>query len=319
MSMHDEDDDFVPDEPTVGTFTDLSTAVMVPPKWIIKDLLPVGLTFIAGPPKSEKSTLTMAISLLSAGAACKALPPFLSEVENGGPVMMFSYEATAGELRHMAEEGLKCAVPGDESILIADDPWKFRLDDPDGISTLLHWLRMKDPRICILDPLRDFHQQEEKDSGAMNRMLRPIRQWAVEHDSSLIIVHHTKKKDDDSRPTYGTNDLRGTSALFGIADCVLVLTPFKDRSVSIDATFKRAKAWQRNITFAAYDRAGQNAVEVMSEVDIMVLGGITNGAQDVDQLGSQIKVAPNLLKDSLSRLARNGLIRRNGQAWERVQ
>jgi len=314
--MSDEYDE--PIELIDGIFTDIGNAVLKPPTWVIRDLLPVGLTFVGAPPKSGKSTLTMGVAALVAGYECRVLPPFLSEVDHGGPVLAFSYEATAGELRHMLEEGLKVEVRNNGGILIADDPWKFRLDDADGLDQMLFWLRERNPRLVILDPLRDFHQLEEKDSGGMNRLLRPLRQWAVERDSSVVVVHHTKKKEDigGQAAMYTAADLRGTSALFGIADAVLMLTPKKDGWAEFNATFKRAAGWVRTIRMSAYDYADKPAMEQTTVMDEKVLDVFRRkGTAKLEDVAVRLNASKQAIVNCCERLARNGHLRKDGRRW----
>src|SRR5689334_11683589 len=152
--------------PLDGIFTDLGAATPKPVKWVIQDLLPSGLTVLGGPPKSDKSTLSMAMVGLVAGLRPKVLPPFLSVTPEHSSVLVFSYEADAGELRQMAEDGCKMGVPDDKRILIADDPWMWRLDDSESMAALLHYLNAREPLLVVLDPLRDCHDQDENDSAA---------------------------------------------------------------------------------------------------------------------------------------------------------
>lgn len=297
-------------EPIDGVFTDLGAAEIVPPNWIIEDLLPPGLVFIGAPPKANKSTLTLALATLAAGHECRVLPRSLSIVRNSGPALLFSYEASAGELRHMAEIGMDCRIPTDGSILVSDDPFTFRLDDPNGVERLLFWLRERDPRVCVLDPLRDFHNQEEKDSGAMNRMLRPLRQWAVKNNSALVVVHHTRKRDPNApvSANYDNQDMRGSGALFGIADAVLMLTPLGEGKLSIKATFKRAKGWERTIRPAWYENVDQPAMEILSAVDELVRQALVLGASDLEGIAKQIRAPLARVKEAAERLRKAGIV-----------
>lgn len=316
-------------DPIDGVFIDLFSAVREPPEFVIKDLLPVGLTFIGAPPKSGKSTQTLAMALLVAGFKCNALPPFLSEVPETGRVFMFSAEATAGELLDMVEEGLKVKGEANEGILVADDPFQWRLDDPDGLDRLLHWLRMKRPKLVLIDPLRDFHSLEEKDSGEMNRLLRPLQRYAKEHKAAVVIVHHVRKKQKDDGSgsddaSYSPEDMRGSSALHGIADGVLMVTPLAEGYVRMRAQFKRAPAWDRTFRVAAYQYAGEGAenggkaAEKLGEVERMVLRAVENAAQGVSGLPKQglnsvtlsgkLKLTLGRTQEAMQVLLRNGLI-----------
>lgn len=317
MIEHEELPEEQYEEPIHGVFTDLFEAQLVPPTWVIEDLLPVGLVFVGAPPKSGKSTLTMAMSALVAGFECKALPKFLSHAPATGRVQIYSYEATAGELRHMMEFGLRVTGRNDESIIVADDPWMFRLDDDDGLAKMLGWLDDKKPKLCILDPLRDFHQLEEKDSGGMNRMLRPLRQWAVKNDACVLIVHHTRKVDDEKQ-VYTAADMRGTSALFGIADGVLMLTPQPSGTVKMQATFKRAKGWDRTLRISAYDFTGL-ASEVLTQEDNLVWNAVRSGFEDEEEIIAQVHVGRDRLRNTLAKLDRNGHIQKVGMWWRPTQ
>src|SRR3990167_3555146 len=137
--------------------------------------------------------------------------------------MGFSPEASAGELRHMAEEGLGIDLPEDDGILIADDPWLFQLDDETGVKKLLFWLKRKNVKLAWLDLFAEFHSLEEKDARSMIQIIRPLHRYAKENNISIVFVHHTRKKtgEDQALATYTAMDLRGSSALFGKMDGVL--------------------------------------------------------------------------------------------------
>lgn len=296
------DHDYVPLE---SSFTDLSDAIIEPPDWVIENLLPPGLVFVAGGPKSLKSTLTAAMAALVAGFKCEALPADLSTVKHGGPVMMFSYEATAGELKDMLESGMRTPVkPG--SIFVCDDPFAYRLDDEGSTDQLLSWLRAKDPRLVVLDPLRDLHSLDEKDSGDMNRLLRPLRKWAVEAKSSLVIVHHARKL-TEGKTIATPEDIRGSSAIFGKADGVLVLTrrDMNTAMVNIHAVFKRARGWERTIELAAY--GGEAARDRIGDVDKLVWNLAKEGTGAVDIAG-QIHISTQEVHERVAKLKRAGLL-----------
>jgi hypothetical protein len=316
--MYDEiEDSLHPDEPIVGTFTDVFAAQSVPPQWVIKDLLPPGLIIVGAPPKSGKSTLTMVMAALVAGYKCNAFPPTISEVPETGRVMGFSYEATAGELRHILEAGLKVEGEPDESILIADDPWAWRLDEPEAVEKMLWWLNEKRPKLAFLDPLRNFHALEEKDSGII-RLLLPLRTWAVKNDSAFVIVHHSKKPGEDSNKVYGANDLRGTSALFGIADGVLMLTPTGGAShfgrLRIQAIFKRAQGWERDIQVAAWGFADKPQ-ELIGDLGRSVLAMMKQGPITMDEAMRQLRMSAKQTQDTFSLLDRSKLIVKKDRKW----
>lgn len=314
-----DDDDAPPPEPIAGVFTPLAQAVTVPPQWVIRDLIPVGLTVIGAPPKSLKSTFTMAISTLIAGMKTDVLPNGMRAADTHGTVVGFSAEATAGELRHICEEGLGVDLPDDDSILIADDPWLFQLDDETGLAKLLFWLRELKPKLAFIDPFAEFHSLEEKDAREMIRCLRPLHRHAKENEMAVVVVHHTRKKgDQEKQGAYTANDLRGSSAIFGKMDGVLIFTPHEDQPglLTIDAKFKRGRSWKKDIQFAAHGEKGSGAViatEVIDDVAKSVLGCLRGGVHRFDDIARQCRIGKKRVVEAVEMLVRVGRVARIGR------
>lgn len=207
---------------------------------------------MGGPPKSMKSTIMMAVSVLVAGMKTDALDTFTKAVIEGR-VVIFSAEASAGELRHMTTKGLKVKLKDNGLVLVADEPLEFQLDDERGLKKALFWLKKLKPKLVIFDPLAEFHTLEEKDSRLMIQLLRPFHEWAKKNDSAVVMVHHTRKKMGGDTSGNSAMDLRGSSAIAGKMDGILILTPKDGKGlVTISATFKRGASWQRDLQLKAY-------------------------------------------------------------------
>lgn len=237
-------------------FTDLGDAEIEPPKWIIKNVLPVGMTVLIGAPKTHKSTILMMLATAVAGYKHKGLPAHMQEVVNPGRVLGFSAEATAGELRFMCEKGFDCKIEADARILVADNPWAWRLDEDAKQRKMLDWLDDEDlrPRLTFIDPFRNFHLLDEKDSGNIIGLLTPIREWHVKHNSALVLVHHTRKQngEDGRKKDFTIEDARGSGALHGMADGVIVVNARAGNKRQIDLQFKRAASWSEEIQLGAW-------------------------------------------------------------------
>ena len=299
-------EDHAPLHPVDGYFTDVFTASKKPPMFIIDNVLPAGLVFLAGPPKEAyKSTLTMGLAARIAGFPVSGLPVEW-ETRVHGPVMVFSYEADAGELRSCLEEGLGVKGEKNESILICDDPGAYRLDDEEAVEQMLFWMEERGPALVILDPLANFHSIEEKDAGGMIRILSPLRKWAKKHDACMLVVHHTRKIEDGRG--YKAQDMRGTSALFGLCDGILMITPAKGQyAVQIDATFKRAPAWNKTFQLGIWDRLGSVGGEALREVDRMVLKAIEHGYTTVEDVARHLAINETNVIARLAFLQKRGL------------
>lgn len=311
MSDHDS-----PLHPIEGAFTDVFDAVVRPPQWVIENLLPPGLVFIGAPPKSYKSTFTMAVAALVAGYKCTVLPPELSKPVCNGPTIAFSYEADAGELRHMLEHGMGVRGQADGGILICDDPFTYRLDEDGAQEQMMFWLNERKPKVVILDPLRNFHSLEEKDSAAMVKMLGPLRRWAVDNQAAFIVVHHTRKVEgEDATRTYKAQDMRGSSAIFGLADAVLMFTPNArvEGQLFIEATFKRAAGWSKMIQLAVYNNAGTGGKSALSASEQMVLNAVEHGYDVADKIAQQTGLAMKAVQAKLMSLYEAGRVTQNRQ------
>jgi hypothetical protein len=257
------------EEDVFGVWSDLSAAVKQPPQWVIENLLPAGVVFLAGPPKAQKTTVEMAMALTVAGIEHTVLPEELRRCPEPGRVMLINAEHTAGELLEMVEDGFRVQVEVANAIMVADEPFQWRLDDHDGGTKLMKWLDFYRPKLFAIDPLRDFHDLDEKESGEMNRLLRPIQRWAKNAGSTALIVHHARKpggSKEDGDKLYTAADMRGSSALFGLADGVIVLTPRGRAGVHFDVVTKRGGApWSRTVKLGAWVKPAPEEVKAAVE------------------------------------------------------
>lgn len=308
--MRDDAETLVDHDPIQGVWTWLGAAEHKPPRWLIQDVLPTGLTIIGGEAKSNKSTLTAALAALLTELNCKVLPPWMSEVKDHGAVLWLSAEEDAGGLRYMLEKGLHVTVQPSTQILVADDPFEWRLDTEEDMRKLMHWLDSMKPKLTIIDPFSDFHQLEEKDAAAMIRMLRPLRQWALNNLASICLVHHTRKMEAGVRNLgVRPSDLRGSSAIFGKLDASLMVTRWDNGTHSIHATFKRGRGWDRKIIMRAFDQTDA-AREVLEGREKDVLGILENTPATRGFIIKHTKLDKKKVTDIMDKLRRNGLIER---------
>lgn len=297
-------------------WVDVGEAEAEPALWVIEDLLPVGLYFIGGPAKTLKTTLLVGMANLVSGHECGLMPAFMSKVVRPGRAMILEAEANPGELRYMIERDMGVALAPDGSILVARDCAEFRLDDPGAVKRLLYWLDKFKPRLFGIDPMREFHDLDEKDSGDMQRLLRPLRRWAIENESCLVIVHHTTKPGEQHSGVYNPLDLRGSSALFGAANGVLMVSPTKVECQLVMATkFKRGASWTREIRLGIF---GASAAEIMTKPELELLKVLRGARRDASglptaherYLAAALQVPEKWAKDTLAKLERNDLASR---------
>ncbi len=257
-------------DPVESVWTDVGDAEVQPPEWLVENILPVGLTLLTGPPKSYKSAVELALIMSVSGIENSVLPAELSKVSRTGRVLALSMEAEAGVLRHTAKEGFGIDIPNDGRFRACNDPWRFRLDNPADMRELLEWAETLDADLLAIDPLRNTHSIDENDSGGMIQMLQPLQHWATVKRKSALMVHHTRKLNDDKdggKRLASSNDIRGTSALLGMADASLSITAKNNSGlIHIDALFKRGEAWQRTIQLGIWGKTGVESIDAQTKM-----------------------------------------------------
>ena len=307
----EEQDDWG-DAAPIEEFEDVGDAELEPPRWVVRNFLPTGITFLAGPPKSQKSTLALALGLVVTGHEVPNWDPEF-RTDEPGRLLGWSAEATAGELRHVAKHGLGVAVRNDGTFLIHKNPFQYRLDDPDGGRAMLRWLSQHRPKLALIDPLRDFHALDEKDDGAMNRLLRPLQKWAKDESSSVLVVHHARKRGELTAKTFGPEDMRGTSALFGLADGILMTTPQGSLGITVNATFKRGSPWERTIKIGKWVAAGPQTEPLVVDAAVRdIYRALRAGATSSSAIATQVGVRKGRVLDAFALLEAHGMLVRAG-------
>jgi hypothetical protein len=268
---------------------------------------------VAGPPKAYKSAVELAAVLTVCGVPNGVLPADLALCKEPGRVLMLSGEATPGVLRHTAQVGFGVDVPNDMRFLSMHDPWRWRLDQREDVTELLNWAVELDARLICIDPLRNFHSVDENDSGGMIRMLQPLQQWAMKHKRAVLIVHHSKKlgeSKDGSKRMANADDMRGTSALFGLADAVLTVTPMNGKGlIHVQAILKRGEQWERTIQLGIW---GQTSNETIDSETKMVFGLVATGLAPA-AIAAAMKLKPAQVQAALTQLKRLGALDQTGK------
>lgn len=221
----------------------LSRARTTPPDWVVEGLLPPGLTLMVGPPKTFKSTAALAVAaavthgLVIPGSNGK-------RVKKKGTVVYIAYEQSSGKLRHILESRIirRSLKPSETGLCMVKAPWEWQIDEPQGeMRSIERLVRELAPAITIIDPLVLAHSQDENDPR-MVRPLVPIREAALELGVSVLIVHHANKRAGDGKQDGATgmdfDRIRGTSALWGMADGGHMMKKIGPSAVGFNSDFK---------------------------------------------------------------------------------
>ena len=200
---------------------DLCTMKFDPLKFIVPDLIPEGLTILAGRPKIGKSWLLL---LLSTAVAT-------------GTVALGQVEGSAlppGDVLYLALEDGKRRLQRRMTKLLGALPekWPLRLHiktewrrfDRGGLDDIRAWCKsVGDPRLIAVDTLAKVRAPgNAKASPYQNDhdALAGLQKLAGELGIGVIVSHHDRKMDADD--VFDT--VSGTLGLTGAVDTILVLT-----------------------------------------------------------------------------------------------
>lgn len=186
-----------------------------PPKWAVPDLVPEGLTILAGKPKTGKSWLALdfCVSVAAGGYA-------LGNVKcESGYVLYLALEDTERRLQGRLRAVLQGA-PASRDLQITT-AWKR--SDKGGLDDLHHWLRVhQGARLVVIDTLQKIRGARPRDAGIYEDDYQAIavyKKLADEHTTPIVLVHHQNKGMNED-PLLSVS---GTAGITGSADTVLVL------------------------------------------------------------------------------------------------
>lgn len=191
--------------------------------WVVRDLVPVGLTLLAGKPKHGKSWLALAVALAIAA----------------GDQVLDAYAAERGEVLYLALEDTERRLQERvKQLLAAHLPSNIQQESSPSIEFALAWPRLEQgglaqleayiaahPRLraIVIDtwavvaphPKGNTRPQYEGDYAA----LTPLKRLAEAHHLAIVLVHHLRKA---GAPDV-IDEITGSTGLVGAVDAILVL------------------------------------------------------------------------------------------------
>jgi len=198
----------------VGTAAALQRRDFAPLKFVVQEVLPEGLTLLAGAPKIGKSWLALDMAIaVAAGHFCLG-----DRCVDQGEVLYLALED--GERR--LQRRLRKLIPEHESWPAS---FHFATEWPkaeEGIARIEQWCgACLTPRLVVIDVLEKF-RRASSDRNVYARDygdLSPLQKLATQRSVAILVVHHTRKGASDAT----VERISGTLALPGAADAYLVL------------------------------------------------------------------------------------------------
>lgn len=207
--------------PTLETITaaDLQRKEIPPIRFIVNNLLSVGLNILASPPKYGKSWMVLALCLAVASGG-----RFLGYTTNQCGCLYLALEDSQRRLKTRMDKLLagKAAPAGFHFATMADTIDSGLFDQLEG------FLKMHPGTgLIVIDTLQRVRGAAHGKEGAYAadyREVGALKAFADSHNVALLLVHHLRKMKDDGDPF---NMISGTNGIMGASDATMVLTKEK--------------------------------------------------------------------------------------------
>ena len=225
-------------------FADMLERTYPLPQWIIKGLIPEGLTFFVGSPKSSKTYLaySLALSLVSA-MAHPGQVQWLGhyDLDKHGPVIYMTLEDDESDTFYRVKElapGLT-SIPRDRLLFIHDINLPYL---GQGLTEVLQEQVMEvyHPALVVLDPISYLYapQQKSNDQFAqVKQMLLPLRWLGKQYHCGILGVDHRRKKSADDVDIFETQ--YGSNAKVAVNDAQLVIVR-DDKDITVHCQVRKA-------------------------------------------------------------------------------
>lgn len=198
------------------TARELQTKQFKPVRIILPDLIPEGVTILAGKPKIGKSWLMLDVCVAVAGDR----------------FVLGDKKPVQGDVLYLALEDNQRRLKKRMDKPMGDYSWPERLDlhtewkrlDQGGLEDIEEWCKAKPERrlICIdtLAKMRPLVGRNEQAYAADYRAIEGLQRIAGQYQVGIVLTHHLRKasSEDDA-----FDDVSGTLGLTGAADTIVIM------------------------------------------------------------------------------------------------
>lgn len=240
-------------------FNELSEALLTPihqvtamaPEESVPFILPTGFVLVAGKPGAGKTTFILRLAaMLSENKPLELTPIAMDGGEQFEPEAPLLIEQPGGSLVYLAAEGTPETLRYDfETKVLGGDkvsrpkgknstshrfsfiknPLPWRIDQEQYRDQILEIIDVMQPTVLVIDPLARFHTVSENETD-LAQIFGMFQQAMYQTKGTLVVCHHMRKGGQEKAPRKGErhpvmlrDDIRGTSALSGAADGVIMM------------------------------------------------------------------------------------------------
>ncbi len=282
--------------------------------WVVKDIIPDGLSIICGRPKLGKSRAVFDIAVAVAKGE-RALGKI--QVEKSG-VLYLALEDSMRRLNKRLGMILQGGEAPDNLYILT----KYKTIDNGGLEILDRWLKQHcDVRLVVIDTLAKVKGKAKRGSELYLDdyvAVSKIKDVADKNSVAILMVHHTRKASADDY----LDTVSGTTGITGAVDTVLVLS--KDRG-SADAVLhitgrdveEQELALKSNLTTLGWVLLGDSIAYRISEERQDILDVINNSSVPIrtKDIAAALEKKPTAVSRLLTKLLDDNLISKSGKGY----
>jgi DNA-binding Lrp family transcriptional regulator len=294
--------------PETFTAADLMALELPPVKWVVPDLLPEGVTLLAGKPKLGKSWLALGttVAVASGGVVLGT-----KRVEQG-EVLYLALEDNQRRLQKRVRK-LLGAGHAPEGLHIST-AWP-RVDEG-GEEELEEWIEDRSgARLVVVDVLKRIRPRTTRYQSVYDadyESLEALHAFADRHGVAVLCIHHLRKAAADDP----MDEISGSTGLSAAADGVLLLRRARGRGDAylhvdgrdIEEPAELALTWNQNT--ACWTLAGDAEQYRLSQTRAEVIRVLEEDGEPMTptEVADALGKSYNTVKQRLWQMSREGQV-----------
>jgi hypothetical protein len=298
--------------PGIFSIADLLSQDLPPARWVVPDLLPEGVTLLAGKPKIGKTWLAQGLAVA---------------IATGG-IALGSKRVERGDVLYLALEDNKRRLHKRFKKLLTEDP-------PRSLSAAVEWPSLEaggaewisgwcathpDARLVVIDTLKKVRSRANSQRSVYDldyEALEPLVPIADEYGVGILVLHHLRKMDADDP----LDTISGSTGLSGGVDGTLVLKRDRGKADAylfvdgrdVEEPGEYALRWDAQLT--AWQLLGDAEEYRIGETRAKILRALADAAPDAmspTDIAIEVNESIDNVKQTLRRMDKDGQIKKVG-------
>lgn len=291
------------------------------PRWAIREILPVGLTNLAGQAKIGKSWFALQMAEAVSTGGC-----VLGRQADKGKALYLALEDSPERMKgRMRIQGWSEAANCDFIVMKHFQQAVGYLDEK-GVQKLDQLMANRGYTFVIIDTLARAVVGDQNDVAVMTQKLSPLQELAHEYNSVILMLDHHNKNVPKNGEFDVIRNILGSTAKGAVSDTVIGL--YKNQGVVEGRLAMTGKDVEEKIIHVRWDkRSGkweqseiteEDDEEGLSQQELEIINVMENlkGVVGASMIAEQVGRNRGAITKQLERLREKGKVRRSGSQWE---